>query len=427
MRIEELPTVKHLKEQMTVFGAILRINKIPRFIGLGSNKINELQDKYDEMRQKLKELSEYPQKFNEYFSKDGWLAHDSMSLDVLKKAVDEYESKGKDEATKVLLDYYGPDQIEQRVLFFFGAEELRIRRKFIDYALVEHKAGRHYSAIPLLLMVIDGATNDATGKGFHARGVSLDVWDSLTTADGAIYGIRDIFQKGRKKTCTERIDLPYRNGILHGMDLGYDNPIVTAKCWCFLFAVRDWLASKKSESDRKRAFEEETKVTSLQKIADILGKTNRLRQATDSWKPRNISALYLESINRSLAAEVGRPESIVLKFLAFWKQRNYGNMAKLFWKKKVENPKRYAKEVREWYGLFRVDYYSLLHIVDEAPAIAVIDTKVIDSDSDDMVSYWKFRLIRENEDGDPVPANLEGGRWQIVWIQQSRNKTEERT
>jgi hypothetical protein len=29
-------------------------------------------------------------------------------------------------------------------------------------------------------------------------------------------------------------------------------------------------------------------------------------------------------------------------------------------------------------------------------------------------------MIRENEDGDPIPANIAGGRWQIVWIQKDR-------
>lgn len=123
MRIEELPSVKHLKEQMTGFGVILRINKVLRRIGLGSKKIAELQDEYGEMRQQFIEYTEYPRKFNEYFSKDGWLAHDSMNFDVLKRAVDEYESKGKDEATKVLLGYYGPDQVEQRLFFFFGEQK----------------------------------------------------------------------------------------------------------------------------------------------------------------------------------------------------------------------------------------------------------------------------------------------------------------
>ena len=150
-----------------------------------------------------------------------------------------------------MLDHYGPDQVAQRIFFLDHVEQLHVRRKLIDYALEDDRAGRYYSAVPLLLMVIDGAMNDATGKGFHASDITLDVWDSLMVADGAIYKIKEIFQKGRKKTRTERIDVPYRNGILHGMDLGYDNSTVTAKCWCFLFIVRDWLVSKKSEAERK--------------------------------------------------------------------------------------------------------------------------------------------------------------------------------
>ncbi|MCK5119569.1 MAG: hypothetical protein KAQ78_08300, partial [Candidatus Latescibacteria bacterium] len=89
------------------------------------------------------------------------------------------------------------------------------------------------------------------------------------------------------------------------------------------------MASKKSEAERIRAFEEETKVPSLREIAKKLEQTNRLRQATEAWKPRTVSAEYLEAINTSLVAGDGQPESIVLACLDFWKKRNYGNMVKL--------------------------------------------------------------------------------------------------
>ena len=49
-----------------------------------------------------------------------------------------------------------------------------------------------------------------------------------------------ILGNGRKKTTTEALSLPYRNGILHGRDLGYDNKMVAAKSWAALFAVREW-------------------------------------------------------------------------------------------------------------------------------------------------------------------------------------------
>ncbi|MBI4621099.1 MAG: hypothetical protein HY739_13210 [Desulfobacterales bacterium] len=330
--------------------------------------------------------------------------------------MDDYESKGADAAAQILLDYYGPDQVEKRMFFFLGLEELRVRRKFIDYALAEHKAGRYYSAIPLLLMIIDGAVNDATGKGFHTSGVSMDVWDSLTAADGAIYTIRDIFRKGRKTTCTNPISLPYRNGILHGMDLGYDNPTVAAKCWCFLFVIRDWLLSKKSEAQRKIAFEKETRTPSLREIVDTVARTNRLKQAIEAWRPRAISKEYVANLNKSHVAEDGLPENVVLAFLSFWKQRNYGNMAKLFRTQVVDNPKRYAKVVREEYGSVCVDGYSIVSIVDQAPVITHVTVRVTNSDNENAVNHWEFRMICEDDKGDPIPPSIHGGRWQIVWI-----------
>jgi len=103
MNTDELPSFKHLRNQMVGFGAIIRINRVLRCIGLGSKKIGELQGKYDEMRRQLTELTEYPRKFNEIFSNDGWLAHESMNFEVMKQAVDDYEAKGADAATQILL------------------------------------------------------------------------------------------------------------------------------------------------------------------------------------------------------------------------------------------------------------------------------------------------------------------------------------
>jgi len=424
MSIEEQPTVKQLRQQLNTLGIILRINKVLKLLGLGSKKIAEIEPKYAEIRQQIGEYTEYPRKFNVYFSDDGWLAHDSLDFEVLKRAVDEYEKKGKDKAVAILLDHYGPDQVSERLFFFNHVEELRIRHKLIDYALAEDRAGRHYSAVPLLLIVIDGAMNDATGKGFHATDITLDVWDSLMVADGSIYKIKEIFQKGRKKTRTELIDMPYRNGILHGMDLGYDNPIVTAKCWCFLFVVRDWLLSKQSEAKRKKAFQEETRRHSFREITTKLAHTSRLQEAIKAWEPRSISPGYIDSVNSSSMASDGSPESVVLECLAFWKKRNYGKMAELFWTKLAENPKMYAREVRQQFEQIGVNYYSIIHIDDKAPAISEINVEVYGGNQNSNISYWTFRMIQEDENGNPVPANMAGGRWQIVSIRESKDGIE---
>jgi len=403
---------------MVGLGAILRINRILRCIGLGSKKIGELQTKYDEVCRQFQELTEYPRKFNKIFSQDGWLAHESMNFEVMKKAVDIHEAEGAAAAECILLEYYDAEQIENRMFFFIGLEELRVRRKFIDYALADYKDGRYYSAIPLLLMVIDGAVNDATGKGFHTSGTDLDVWDSLTTSDGAIYTIRDIFKKGRKATCTEPINLPYRNGILHGMDLSYDNSVVAAKCWCFLFVVRDWLVSKKSEPQRKIAFEKETRVPSVKELIATIAKTEHLKQAIEAWRPRVITDAYVADLNKSLVAQSDLPEGTVLAFMAFWARRNYGDMAKLFRTQVVGNQKSYARVVKDQYGEVRVGSYSIISILDQAPVITHVIVKVIGPDAQLASTIWEFRMICEGNNGEIIPPTIPGGQWQIVWLQQ---------
>lgn len=407
---------------MAGFGVIVHINKLLRCIGLGSKKIADLEPRIKEFRDQIREYTEYPARFNEIFAGDGWLAHDSLNFDVLKHAVDTYSSQGQEQAVQVLLNYYGPERVADRLFFFNHVEELRVRRRFIDFALADHAAGRHYSAVPLLLMVIDGAASDAFGQGFHASDLSLDVWDSLMAADGAIYGVKEIFQRGRKKTRTEPIDMPYRNGILHGMDLGYDNPIVTAKCWCFLFVVRDWILAKNSETTRKEKFEEETRVPSLGELAAQMAATNRLRGATEAWEPRSSSPAYLKSLTESGTAENGTPEAVVVECLGLWKRRNYGGMAKLFWKKLAESSREHVREVREQFDSTVVESYSLSRVVDEAPAISEVEASIADGALASEAIRWTFRLIREDEDGNPVPANLSGGRWQIVWIHPRRHE-----
>ena len=52
--------------------------------------------------------------------------------------------------------------------------------------------------------------------------------------------MKRIFNTGRYSTVTDNITIPYKNGILHGMDLGYDNKTVAAKSWAALFAAREW-------------------------------------------------------------------------------------------------------------------------------------------------------------------------------------------
>jgi hypothetical protein len=403
-----------MREQMRAFKLILVANRALNFLGLGSKKIAELQRQYDDISVKMKEYTQYPTKFNRYFSKEGWLAHDTFEFSKLRQIVDLYEAQGSDTATKMLLDYYSPDNIADKIFFFIGVEELCIRKKFIELALEDYKAKRYHAVVPLLLMIMDGAMNDAVGKGLHAEGINLDIWDSLTTADGAINDIKEIFQRGRRKTRTEEIAFPYRNGILHGMDLGYDNKVVAAKSWCFLFVVRDWISAKKSEPIRRKAFDEETRTPTFREIVETMAKTEKLKQAVAAWSAREISEEYIQELNQSLSSDEDTPEHTVFQFLEFWKKRNFGGMAELFWSRVTADRRRYAGEVRLQFSHINIVSYSIKRITDEASAITEVFVDL--NESPDECLYTKFRMLYEDKDGDATARGIPGGTWRIVSV-----------
>jgi hypothetical protein len=94
MSIEETPTLKHLNEQMRGFSVLLRVNRFLLRFGLGSKKIHELQGQFDDLRDQMTELPDCAAKFNRAFSEDGWLAHGLFDVEVMKRAVEEYEANG---------------------------------------------------------------------------------------------------------------------------------------------------------------------------------------------------------------------------------------------------------------------------------------------------------------------------------------------
>jgi len=413
MGVNDTPSMKRMREQMRGFELILAINGALRLVGLGSAKLGETRQQLKQLRRQMEEMADYPDRFNRYFSEDGWLAHGSLDFNVLKNAVDQYESGGSAAGTAVLMDYFSPDSLGGRLFFLNWAEPLQVRRRLIELAFDDYRAGRYHAVVPVLLMMIDGAVNDAVGKGFHADGIELDVWDSMTTADGSIDIIKSIFQRSRRKTRTDTLSVPYRNGILHGMDLGYDNKVVAAKCWCFLFVVADWIVAKQSEEDRQAKFEEEGRIAPWSELAQRLAENQRTKEQLESWRAREIDREYLDRLVGDLTPEQGTPEETALRFLRLWAQRNYGDMSKLYWARDKPGSAGHAGEVRALLGDRAFQSFRIDRIADEAPAISVVDV-TLDPGSETRCSYT-IRLTYETSDGDVSIRGLPDASWRIVW------------
>jgi hypothetical protein len=113
-------------------------------------------------------------------------------------------------------------------------------------ALTDYHEGRYHACVPVVLAMMDGMVNElylrAKGKrkGLSAEGANHEAWNSVSAHSRGLGQLIPVLMKGRNKTITQQVDMPYWHGIMHGMDLGYDNKIVAAKTWAALFSLRDW-------------------------------------------------------------------------------------------------------------------------------------------------------------------------------------------
>ncbi|MCX6674300.1 MAG: hypothetical protein NTY37_11040, partial [Methanothrix sp.] len=198
-------------------------------------------------------------------------------------------------------------------------------------ALTDYREERYHACVPVVLALIDGMVNELHSKskgkklGFFAKGVNLEAWDSVSAHSKGLGQLVRVLGKGRYETTTKQIFIPYRNGIMHGMDLGYDNKIVAAKTWAALFALRDWAIKTEKGSIEAPPTE---KPLELSDLIQQIRENQEDQQLLQKWKPRIIKpGQDIPVSGKPEEYEAGSPEKSLAEFLEYWQVRNYGFMA----------------------------------------------------------------------------------------------------
>lgn len=189
-------------------------------------------------------LLQVPDQFNEQFCAYGWIAYESMNLDAMIRSLAIAKESGVQAAEEFLAGTYTEDTLKFGILRCNGHPDFRKRVRLLELAKEDYLTNRYHACIPLLLALIDGLANDVSKHiGFFAEGANLTAWDSIAAHETGLAALAKTMGLGRNKTNEEEITVPYRNGILHGRELAFDNKIAAAKCWAALFALRDWAAA----------------------------------------------------------------------------------------------------------------------------------------------------------------------------------------
>lgn len=412
-KIKENPTCAELLNNTKGFGALSKVVSFFEKIGIKNKKISEAFKKFPDLFQKTEELVNMPDRFNEHFSKSGWVAYESLNFELMKEAVYLADEGKFDEANNLLVEHYNVETLKWGLTFMKGVEEYRPRYDLAEKAKEDYLAGRYHACVPVVLTIIDGIVNDIEQKGFFAQGVDLTAWDSIAAHSSGLQELSKLFNSARKKTNTETITVPYRHGILHGRDLGYANKVVAAKTWATLFTIRDWaIALKQGEKIPK----EKEPEPSLLEVLKSYAKTQEQKKKLEAWMPRNLEP------NKDFLAygtpeefETRTPERELVQFFKYWSTNNYGRMADLI-KTFGDHPlSKRAGEVRLNFLGKSLTRYKLLEINDEASAITEITVEVALNYRDKILTEkFSVRMIHEDSEGNPVLREEPDGNWRII-------------
>ena len=270
-------------------------------------------------------------------------------------------------------------------------------------------------------MMIDGVVADAGNNlGFFSEKSDVAAWDSIAGHESGLFAIKSIFYASRGNTEKNKITLPYRNGIMHGRDLGYANREVAAKCWGLLFSIRDVLDAKRNEEANKKKHDvDRTKSAEdirhdMQVLHDSLQEVFEM----DSFKRKlPLIGTDIPLTGNSDDYPPNSPEKVLVEFLELWKTKKYGIMADYVFLPSYLTKSKMAGQLRQTFTDRQPHSFSLIEILDLSSCKCDITATINISHKDGYAGNHTvtFRLLYCKLESTELVVNpAKEGRWKIV-------------
>jgi hypothetical protein len=359
-----------------------------------------LRAQFKQVEADLNALSSTIDRFYEVLGPRHWVFHDHLNVsdvnDLLTaSSVDEAEQRF------IALQADGLEDQVRRLRFRPGFKE---RYHLLELAMEDYAAGRYAGMVHLVLSVMDGFVNDFTAKegrkGLHARsGAEMEAWDAVVShAQGLARVHEEVFQRGFYKLVTDEVFELYRNGIVHGTVVHFNNEVVATKAWNYLFAVEDWAVA--TEAAAKEPEPEPGWGELLGRIRNNAEQQKRI----DQWNPRTLHPGD-DGFEDETAVSASR------RFLELWQRRNWGEMSAMVLHMGRDKPLAVPREVKEEYADLTLDSFEIREMRSEAAAVTMVE---VDLTVNGEPHTGTLRWIYEDEQGSPQvePAP---GEWHLVW------------
>ncbi len=382
----DLPSVKEMEQQMAAF-------RVLGFL-LPKDQRQQLKD----LEREHKRITGIVDAFYGLLGERNWVFTGDLNLPAV-----EYVVSAEDPMTaeKRLIEYYKTTEwIEFPLRRLHRFDAMRSRIPLLQNALHDYEAGRYYSTILVLLSVMDGFVNDldtATRQGLHARPEEdMVAWDSVAGHHLGLSHAHQSFTKGFYKTDTREVTELFRNGIMHGTLVNFDNDVVATKAWNRLFAVADWADAR--ERQAKPVEPTPTLRASIGRWRDIQDQKVKIEE----WQPYQ----YEPGASTDQASEVA---ATCADFLERWQRRQWGPAGAHFMElgSTRSSVGRLAVEAKDLYQGLSLATWTILRVRHVAAAVAHTDVELV---VDGSTYRTDLRWVRVDDAGSTA-TEWEPGRW----------------
>lgn len=351
-------------------------------------------------------------RFDDVFRPLGWIVSESTNLETARKALQLVDEQKIDEAEQLLCSDFEGDNLDFLSMRLRGSDYFFKRENILNEAFALTKEKRYLAAIPLILLVADGAGQDIFGLSIFREGLDLSEMNAIAGHSEGLQSLTATFARRRQAFNDDEITIPYRNGILHGRDNNYGNRLVVSKAWSYLSCVRDIVRAREDRLSAKPEPE-----ISLKEAVEMREETRIQDKMRKEWSPRPKHQLagWTLSIDPLEEANNLSPEATLKIFLKAWSKRNYGEMGKrsLYYVERTVSQR--AGEIRECMEGILLHDAEIIEIVDEAAYETSINCRlVLTVLNHDLVDFFKFRVQYVDKENLPVVRGHKYGNWQVV-------------
>lgn len=313
------------------------------------------------------------------------------------------------------IHHLDPDQL-QFLGYRFHVSRFEAWRELYERAVERAQAEDYLSAVPLVLIIIDGICTTKTGKHPFSGGADAPVFDSETSGTGGIAEGLATLGATRRKLDTTPIRSPYRHGILHGLNPSFGNALVAAKSFNLLQASVDYFDRREDEEARIAKAAAEQRQPSWSELATTMARTQDMRRQIDDWRPRpKRTGEEIASSGSSQQLEPGSPEATAASYLAAIASRNFGEIARLTIDYLLRPIGYRAGRHREEIGELCVTAWEITDLSDESPAISEVVVSLTGTHGErEWSGEQHMRLVYGDAKYDVLTRGASGGQWSVM-------------